>query len=78
MGTFALQVAFMSVYINKFYFDYLNDERLAKLMESILPKSSPVVLCIRNEDFEFLKTLDESIQSVEDLTKVDELIWVII
>ena len=76
MGTFALQIAFMSVYINKFYYDYVNEERLVKVLESLLPKSIPIVLCLRKQDFDTFKELDASIETIEDITKVDEFVWV--
>ena len=37
MGTFALQIAFMSVYINKFYYDYVNEEVIDYPMAGIIP-----------------------------------------
>lgn len=75
MGTFALQLAFMSVYVNKFYHDYLNEERLLKLMDSMLPKSCPIVICLRKEDLDHFKELDAAIETIDDLIKVDEYVW---
>ena len=76
MGTLSLQIAFMSAYINKFYFDYINEERLSKIIESLLPKSSPFILSLRKEDLIYFKDLDPAIENIEDITKVDEFVWV--
>jgi hypothetical protein len=76
MGSFALQIAFISVYINKFYFEYVNEERLFKLMEAIVPKSSIFYIGLRREDFEYFKQLDPLIENIDDITKVEENIWV--
>lgn len=76
MGSFALQLAFMSVYINKFYYEYVNEERLFKLMEAMLPKSSIIYITLRKIDHEYFKQLDPIIENIDDITKVDENIWV--
>ena len=75
-GTFVLQIAFMSVYVNKFYYEYINEERLGKLMDSLVPKSFPFVLCLRKEDLDFVTAIDETVLTAEDIIKVGEEEWV--
>lgn len=76
IGTLPLQIAFMCAYINKFYHEYVNEERLSKIMDSFIPKSSPFIVCLRKQDFDYFKELGAELESIEDITKVDEFIWV--
>ena len=67
----------MTAYVNKNYHDYVNEERLVKVLDSLLPKSVPFIIAIRLEDFEHFKTLEPTIAAVEDIVKIDETIYVI-
>lgn len=71
-GTNILQIAFMSAYVNKIYHDYINEERLVKLMDALVPKSTVFYIAYRNEDFEFFKTIDPTIVTSEDIIKTDD------
>jgi hypothetical protein len=66
----------MSVYINKFYYDLINEEKLIKIMESMVVKSTPFVICLRKLDLENFKQIDSIIENIEDILKVDEFVWV--
>lgn len=77
IGTNLLQIAFMAAYVNKNYPDYVNEERLIKVLDALLPKSNPFYFMVRNEDLEFFKTLEPSIAAIEDVLKLDEALYVI-
>jgi hypothetical protein len=66
----------MSVYVNKFYYEYINEERLGKLMDSLVPKSFPFVLCLRKEDLDFVTQIDETVVTADDIIKVSDDDWV--
>ena len=76
IGTNVLQIAFMATYVNKTYHDYVNEERLIKVLDSLIPKSSPFYIVFRNEDLEFFKTIEPSIAVIEDVLKLDEAQYV--
>jgi hypothetical protein len=78
IGTNLLQIAFMAAYVNKSYPDYVNEERLIKLFETLLPKSTPFYIAFRSEDFEFFKTIEPSIASIEDVLKLDDNLYVLL
>jgi hypothetical protein len=66
----------MSVYINKFYYDFITEEKLLKVMDSMIIKSPPFVISLRRFDLENLKQIDPIIENIEDILKVDEFVWV--
>jgi len=66
----------MGCYVNKIYPEYVNEERLLKILDSIIPKLPPFNILYRNEDLEHFKTLDSSIATIEDITKLNEDIYV--
>jgi len=76
IGTNLLQIAFMAAYVNKTYPDYVNEERLIKVLDAMLPKSTPFYITFRNEDLEFFKTLEPSIAVIEDVLKLEENLYV--
>jgi len=67
----------MAAYVNKNYPDYLNEERLIKVFDALIPKSTPFYIVFRNEDLEFFKTLEPSIAAIEDVLKLDEALYVL-
>ena len=66
----------MAAYVNKNYPDYINEERLIKLLEALLPKSNTFFIAFRNEDLEFFKTIEPSIVTIEDVLKLDNALYV--
>lgn len=76
IGTNLLQIAFMAAYVNKTYPDYVNEERLIKVLDALLPKSTPFYIAFRNEDLEFFKTIEPSIAAIEDVLKLDDNLYV--
>jgi hypothetical protein len=78
IGTNIIQIAFMAAYVNKTHADYLNEERLIKVFDALIPKSTPLYIAFRNEDLEFFKTLEPSIAAIEDILKLDDGLYVFI
>jgi len=76
MGTNILQIAFMASYINKTHHDMLNEEKLIKLLEAFIPKSTPFYILYRNEDLEHFKNIEPSIAAIEDVLKLDDALYV--
>lgn len=77
IGTNLVQIAFMAAYVNKTYPDYVNEERLIKVLDALIPKSTAFYIVFRNEDLEYFKTLEPSITAIEDVLKLDENLYVI-
>lgn len=55
---------------------FMNIEKLNKSLELFMPKFPPVSIYIPNELLEEFKLLDQNINTVEDLVKTDDKIWV--
>ncbi len=67
----------MSAYVNKFYPDYINEERLIKLLDAYISKATPFYILYTADDLEYFKTIDPTIASIDDILKLEENIFVI-
>jgi len=66
----------MASYLNKRYHDFVTEEKLIKIFDALIPKSTPFYIAYRTEDLEYFKTLEPSIAAIEDILKLDEALFV--
>ena len=75
-GGFMAQWALIMSQLNLNNEDFLNSEKLLKVLEIFMPKFPQVNISLPEAIFEEIKKLDPNVNSVEDLIKCDDKIWV--
>lgn len=66
------QLAMLIAYLNKLTPDFLNEERILKVLDLYFPTAHKFFMLYKAEDLEEYKTLDENIGAIEDIIKADD------
>ncbi len=80
IGGYFTQIAFIMTYFNKLQPDFMNEEKLSKMLEQFIPRGPNFFIPYKAEDLEYYKTLDATggINVMEDLVKLEDPLYVII
>ncbi len=78
LGGYFTQFAFIISYFNKLQPEFMNEEKLMKMLDMFIPKCPTFNIPYKVEDFEIYKTLDPSgtLATIEDIVKLDETLYV--
>jgi hypothetical protein len=76
LGGYFGQFAIIIAYFNKIIPDYLNEEKLIKVLELFIPKAPPINIIYKAEEVDQYKVLDANIQAIEDVNKSPDNIYV--
>lgn len=66
------QISIFFNIINKLNPELLNEEKINQIIDLYIQKSHPFYFLFKAEDLEFFKTLDENIDTIEDINKVPD------
>ena len=64
------QISIFFNILTKINSEILNDEKINKIIELYIQKSHPFYFLYKNEDIEYFKTLDENVETIEDINKI--------
>jgi hypothetical protein len=56
--------------------EYITDDKILKFVELFVPKNPNINIPYKAEDLDYLKSLDSNLNTVEDINKCDENIYV--
>ena len=69
------QIALTLNYVNKIMPDFLTEDKIPKLIDIYLEKSHPFYFLWTKEDLENYKSLNDGIETIEDIIKVDDDVY---
>lgn len=76
LGGYYGQFAIIIAYLNKLQEDYMNEEKLMKVLELLLPKLPHFYLLYTNENFQEYQTIAPILNEIEEIPKLDEKTYV--
>ena len=66
------QMALFFCILSKINPEIMNEEKISKTIELYIQKSHPFYFLYKNEDIEFFKTLDENVDTIEDVNRISD------
>jgi len=66
------QIALLIELINKINPEFLDDEKINKILSAYMEKSHSFIFIYKNEDMESYKVIDENIETIEDISKPND------
>ncbi len=72
VGGYYGQFAIIIAYLNKIHEDYMNEEKLAKVLEIFLPKLPHFYIVYTSQDFEDYKKIAPLLNEIEEISRLDE------
>ena len=66
------QIALLIELINKINPEFLDDEKINKILSTYMEKSHSFQFIYKNEDIESYKSIDENIETIEDISKPND------
>jgi hypothetical protein len=76
VGGYYGQISIMIAYLNKLQENYLNEEKLLKVLELLLPKSPHFYFLYTTENLQEIKGIAPLINEIEEIPKLDENTYV--
>jgi hypothetical protein len=78
IGGYYTQFAIVISYLNKLHEDFINEEKLQKVLELFVPKLPHFYILYTNENLEEYKKIYPSLNEIEEIPKLDDNSYVII
>jgi len=77
IGGYYTQIAIIISYLNKLHGDIINEEKLQKVLELLVPKLPHFYILYTNENLEEYKKFNPSLDEIEEIPKLDDNSFVI-